>query len=555
MKKHIGRLRAAAALLLTVLLMLGGCESMLEREYAVTSQHAEATTTTQSAEVIRVTTIGEVMDILAETVRQGTPELTVQLAYRGENLDFELKEAIAEYQNDPICAYAVQLIPYRTNKLLTYYEIRFDISYRRTAEQIAAIRTVRTPARFEEEMAALLRDFAQTRSYLIYDYDAAGYDPDRIIRAFYESTPEVAYGLTDVTFTLSPETGDRRVMEVTVSYAEDAAVLAEKSRRGAELAEFIASSAHEEGDAQYLWLHDRLCRFAEFNTEAENAPGDVYTDPYTVYGALVQYRAVSTGYAMAYKQLCDAAGLECRVVHGRLGSDDHSWNMVKLADGNWYHVDVSLDDDEEMTGYRFFGLNDIQMGITHQWDAEKYDATRGWHGRDILPEDEELRSHSRLPFASPLPGETKTAEPATEPTAPSGGSTTTSQPSQPTQPEQTAQPTTAAAPVEGGEPSAAEPSEPSEQEPSEPGEATEPTEPTDPTEPTEPQEGETLPSDPGVPPPGALIPDLTLPTLPELTVPEIPPPDQTEPGGSVPEATAPADSEPDVTEPAVTGAG
>ena len=33
-------------------------------------------------------------------------------------------------------------------------------------------------------------------------------------------------------------------MEVTVSYAEDASVLAEKSRRGAELAEFIASWLH-----------------------------------------------------------------------------------------------------------------------------------------------------------------------------------------------------------------------------------------------------------------------------------------------------------------------
>ena len=547
MKKQTGRTRAAAAVLLAALLMLAGCESMLEREYAVSSQHAEATTTTQSAEVIRVTTIGEVMDILAQTVRQGTPELTVQLAYRGENLDSELKEAIAEYQNDPTCAYAVQLIPYRTNKLLTYYEIRFDISYRRTPEQIAAIRSVRTPARFEEEMASLLKDFAQTRSYLIYDYDSADYDPDRIVRAFYESTPEAAYGMTDMTFTLTPESGDRRVMEVTVSYAEDASVLAEKSRRGAELAEFIASSAHEEGDAQYLWLHDRLCRFAEYTPEAEGAPGDVYTDPYTVYGALVQYRAVSTGYAMAYKQLCDAAGLECRVVHGRLGSDDHSWNMVKLADGNWYHVDVSLDDDEEMTGYRFFGLNDIQMGITHQWDAEKYDATRGWHGRDVLPEDDELRSHSRLPIAGPLPGETKTAEPVTAPTLPSGSGTTTAQPTQPSQPVQTAEPSTAdTPPPEGEEPAAAEPSEPSEEDT---------TEPEEPTEPSEPQEGETLPTDPALLPPGTLAPELTLPTLPELTVPEITPPDQTEPGGSVPDATVPADNEPDTAESTGAGAG
>ena len=98
---------------------------------------------------------------------------------------------------------------------------------------------------------------------------------------------------------------------------------------------------------------------------------------------------------MAYKLLCDEADIPCRIVHGRLGSSDHSWNLVQLSDGNWYHVDVSLDDEEGKTGYRFFGLTDEEMSLTHQWDVTKTPVCEGTHGRDALPQDETLLNHSR----------------------------------------------------------------------------------------------------------------------------------------------------------------
>lgn len=396
MKKRMAALLAAV---IFAAACMTGCESMLEREYIVTSSHAEMTEAPQDTASVRLGSIDEVMEHLSEAVRAGETELSVQLAYHGDDLEGELRDAIAEYRNDPICAYAVQLIPYRITKILTYYEIRFDISYRRTAQQIAAIREVASPEAFEQELRAMLSVFESTRAFLIPSYDPERYDFEAVFNEIYENTPAVAYGVTGVSGTLSPESGDARVMEVTVSYTAGAAALLTKSMSASSLAKVIASTADETGDALYVELHDALCRFARYDEETENADlsltKTVYTDPYTAYGALAQNRAVSTGYAMAYKLLCDEADIPCRIVHGRLGSSDHSWNLVQLSDGNWYHVDVSLDDEEGKTGYRFFGLTDEEMSLTHQWDVTKTPVCGGTHGRDALPQDETLLNHSR----------------------------------------------------------------------------------------------------------------------------------------------------------------
>ncbi len=396
--------RRTAAALAAVLIgtqCLSGCESMLEREYVVTSVHAEATTTEQNPSGVRVESIDEAMELLQGAVHEGETDLAVQIAYHGDDLDSALKEAIADYQKDPVCAYAVQLITYRLTKILTYHEIRFNISYRRTPEQIAAVRTIQNVAVFREEIEAQLRDFSKTRAYLIENYRQEDYNLSEIVESIYESTPSVAYGMTDVSCTLTPESGKNRVMEVVISYDSASQTLVTKSRAATSSAHIILSTTQQEGDGLFLELHDALCRFARYDEDTEETHSrTVYTDPYTAYGALAQNRAVSTGYAMAYKLICDEAGLECMVVHGRLGSEDHAWNLVQLGDGYWYHVDVALDDEEQETGYRFFGLTDEEMRLTHQWDETKYPACTGRHGRDVLPDDENLLTHSRYDDSS-----------------------------------------------------------------------------------------------------------------------------------------------------------
>lgn len=86
-------------------------------------------------------------------------------------------------------------------------------------------------------------------------------------------------------------------------------------------------------------LHDYLVRNCVYDRSAVN---EVVSPSRTAYGALANGKAVCQGYSLAYKLLLRRAGVPAVYV----GSDSmqHAWNMVKMENNAWYHVDVTLDD-------------------------------------------------------------------------------------------------------------------------------------------------------------------------------------------------------------------
>ena len=71
-------------------------------------------------------------------------------------------------------------------------------------------------------------------------------------------------------------------------------------------------------------------------------------DSYKAYGALVNHKAVCSGYAKAFDLLAKKCGLSSIVVTGTAvnsnnQSGPHAWNQIYL-DGEWYNVDVTFED-------------------------------------------------------------------------------------------------------------------------------------------------------------------------------------------------------------------
>ncbi|MDR1330119.1 MAG: S-layer homology domain-containing protein [Oscillospiraceae bacterium] len=66
----------------------------------------------------------------------------------------------------------------------------------------------------------------------------------------------------------------------------------------------------------------------------------------TAWGALIYNEAQCSGYARAFKALCDGMGIDCHYVHADATAvnPSHQWNIVKVDD-NWYHIDVQAFDD------------------------------------------------------------------------------------------------------------------------------------------------------------------------------------------------------------------
>ena len=63
----------------------------------------------------------------------------------------------------------------------------------------------------------------------------------------------------------------------------------------------------------------------------------------TAYGALVNHTAQCSGYARAFKAMCDAVGIECYYVHANADAmnPSHQWNIVRY-NGQYYHMDVQV---------------------------------------------------------------------------------------------------------------------------------------------------------------------------------------------------------------------
>lgn len=93
-----------------------------------------------------------------------------------------------------------------------------------------------------------------------------------------------------------------------------------------------------------------------------------------IRSVFLDHVSVCSGYARAFKYLCDKAGIECVVVEGEANDARHAWNLVTI-NGNTYWVDVTWGDplyQQDSSGqsltYRYFCVPDDLMLNTHTID-------------------------------------------------------------------------------------------------------------------------------------------------------------------------------------------
>lgn len=99
---------------------------------------------------------------------------------------------------------------------------------------------------------------------------------------------------------------------------------------------------------------------------------------YDAYGSLVNGYAVCSGYAKAFKMICDRENIPCVLVSGESVDnngkrDSHMWNLVKMDDGKWYCVDTTWGDSDKViydylltgTDEKLSVLNNRTFGASH----------------------------------------------------------------------------------------------------------------------------------------------------------------------------------------------
>lgn len=114
-----------------------------------------------------------------------------------------------------------------------------------------------------------------------------------------------------------------------------------------------------------LYLHDYLAENISYSLEGEHP---------SAYSALIHGQAACYGYSKAYQCLLNAAGIRARTITGM--SDDgagnmqgHAWNLIWI-DGECHYVDVTWDDQENVTMHGYFLLTLEEISRDHYADSE-----------------------------------------------------------------------------------------------------------------------------------------------------------------------------------------
>jgi len=142
-----------------------------------------------------------------------------------------------------------------------------------------------------------------------------------------------------------------------------------------------------------LTVHDYIVSNCEYSFSDKNDMSEYYA-----YGALVNQKAVCSGYSRATALLLTLCDIDVKLLSGdaydNMGVatetdstnesesviapdgtvvDGHMWNQVKI-EGQWYHLDTTWDDpygtDEPKLNHDFFNVNDSILKKNHEWESK-----------------------------------------------------------------------------------------------------------------------------------------------------------------------------------------
>ena len=387
----------AFLLLILCLSLLAGCHSILERSFSYEQEHSSADDGSESeADIPELSSYGELEDALQDLIERHIFAQTVRLVdYSGE-VERDVQRAVYTVMATPLGDFAVNNIAYQNSRILSYYEIRFDVTYRRTEQELEELQFIESPAALETFLTEKMAQFPSVILFRVSDYNPSVYDFDQLYQRIYYSNPQLAYGYRALEHHLYPDTGSERIVEMNISYAQPIATLQAKSSTATEEAQIILDAYIGSGVTanRVKYIHDTLCATADFDTETaqkilESERPLAKSDPFTVYGAIIKGRAVSEGIALAFKQLCDMNGIPCQVISGKRDGVSHMWNLVQSR-GEWTHIDCAADNtEEEEPVYTWFGRSDEEMAERYTWDAHLYPAAGTAGLREILALNEE----------------------------------------------------------------------------------------------------------------------------------------------------------------------
>ena len=228
MKRVLAKVLAVSLCLVS----LTACASMLERDYTVTAPHQEDPPYHAGA-AYRVETYTALRSALLSYVEEGMEEglLRFPTTYPGD-LSVDMEKARRQVmEEEPLGCYALKGLAYRTSKIIAYYEVELDFTYKVDPTTLASMHRATSRQALVTLLGnSLSRNEESLCVYLAaYPEGEAGYFEEALLEAWqglYTSEdgeaadPETIPDPPQLAVELYPETGSRRVALLTFTYPQ-----------------------------------------------------------------------------------------------------------------------------------------------------------------------------------------------------------------------------------------------------------------------------------------------------------------------------------------------
>ena len=398
--------KSVIALALSLAALLSSCSDILEGEYVSVTKHATVDSDDRiERAVIACAGAEDMRSAIEKAIISGESILRLRITDYEGDIARDLSEVCVNIPREmPEAAYTVNFITYNLNLIVSYYEADVTITYKRSAGNVRSVKSFEC----RDELRGAIADATAQHSLgfaFWSDGDVTAADISSMIEESYYSDCSAPY-IPEVEVSFYPAENTRCIVDLSLNYPYSSEETVQRNGEIASaLAEVVSAVGESTGDSAITAAARYLRDSISYEKDREET-GDYsrWYNVYTAYGALVQRRAVGEGFALAMKKVMNELGIECMVVRGMRNSAPHAWNIVKCANGSWYHVDVSTLPE----GVIFF--TEKELDSSYRYDAAAYPESLGPSLQPAPPAPEPA------PITEPpVPAVEEPAEPDTPP--------------------------------------------------------------------------------------------------------------------------------------------
>ena len=382
--------------LLLCFLLLTGCSrfgGLVPHELAWTTPHVSTEDGAEETEALEASSFSELKTAIRSFVENHVEHGLIRVRnYSGDVEEDLSRAAYTVSREEPLGAYAVDYMTHDCTLIVSYYEIKVDITFRKTAQELAAILPAGSSGEAVKQIGEAVAAYEPTLVLSLLTRNEPDYA--KTVQEYYEQNPDSCMALPEVKVQSYPQTGTKRIVELQFTYPEPTLTLRNMERAvreslsAASIYVRYRFEAREKLELLFTYLAERFAYQA----------GESATP---IYSALCEGIASAQSMSAVWKLLCDRVGIECLTVHGFHGSQNYDWNMVCL-DNVWYHTDI---------------LEDAISGTLHlRYDEDMADYYWDMEALPSCPAPKPVV----LPEQTEPDGEMTEPEPGTEPDAEDG---------------------------------------------------------------------------------------------------------------------------------------